>query len=608
MGAVLSNSSVTEAIALDLIQRISIRDWTGLEHLFSQDVKAVNRALSVDAKGKEAATGMFKSVVEAFPDMVIEVMHKSVEGDTAMLYVTWKGTHTQPFGSLPPTNKRINREVVITIKVTDGKISTVIVVGDRFSLLQSLGVALPETPALQKDPEDVEKLRASIIGRVVTPISSDYRSVAILANGDLPSAPAVIIQCQGVSDVMKAITFCKEFEKKNPTAPRSVVRGGGHSFSALSTNVGGCVIDLRRMRSVLVDPVERTAWVEGGATAQDLDREAFVHGLVTPAGQISHTGVGGLATAGGYGLLSHKYGFMIDNTLAVEMVTADGKVIFCSDKENPELFWAARGGARWLGVVTRFKFQLHKLPTASSNAILAWDISHLDKVYRSYRQLEKMNSAACFFVSSPPPLGGATVAILHLVVFGDLDKAKSVVDFLVREIGASPMAELLPLAERTWPEVNSSIDMFSPYGIIEYTRGFDIDGEDPEKCLTFLHEFLKGKPANGTVVIDYAAGEYCLRGQGNLGFFERNGARKPFYFGIVLMALNPENPDGDRPASKAFVDDFVGRIAHVTNKVPRYVNIEERTSFQERSSKDMFERFNKIKKQYDPDGFFGKHI
>jgi len=463
---------------------------------------------------------------------------------------------------------------------------------------------LPDVPVILSDADDVKALAATLNGEIITPLSADYKKMALLANGDIESKPAIMILCQGITDVIKAIAFCKEWEKKHPEAPRTVVRGGGHSFWGASTNIGGCVIDLRKMRSVVVDPVERTAWVDGGATVRELDREAFAYGLVMPTGQINHTGIGGLASGGGYGLLSCKFGLMIDNLLAVELVLADGRICQCSAKENPELFWACKGGARWLGVVTRFKFQLHKLDTPTCNALVAFDGALTEKCYAAYRKLNASKDAfALGAIASPPELGGATIFVYHLVVFGDIDRAKAVFDGLVSDIGAKPLAEMIPLAERPWPVVNTAIEGLSPYGVPQYVRGYELDADNDEKCLKFFKTFLETKPANAGIILDHFTGEYCNRGQD--GFFDAKGKRRPIISGALIMNLDSANATASRTQSKEFVNKFFEATKSLRCDKCTYVNVDEESKLEERTSADLQSRFEKIKWHYDPEGFFG---
>ncbi len=165
--------------------------------------------------------------------------------------------------------------------------------------------------------------------------------------------PALIVRCSGPADVQRAVAFARERELL------LAVRGGGHSFPGYSMCTGGVVIDLSALIGVRVDPANKRAQVAGGAWIGDLDWESQQYGLATPMGRVSNTGVGGLTLGGGYGRLSRLHGLACDNLICVDLVTADAKLLRASATENPDLFWAIRGGGGNFGVVTWFEYRLH---------------------------------------------------------------------------------------------------------------------------------------------------------------------------------------------------------------------------------------------------------
>src|SRR5512134_1159107 len=187
-------------------------------------------------------------------------------------------------------------------------------------------------------------------GRLVTADHAGYDIARAVWNGAIDRRPRLIAQCIGTADVVAAVRFAREHDLE------IAIRGGGHNVAGTAVCDDGIVIDLSAMRDVRVDPASRTAWVQGGALWGDVDRETQAHGLATTGGIVSHTGVAGLTLGGGIGWLMRKHGLTVDNLLAVDVVTADGKLLRATADEHPDLFWALRGGGGNFGVVTSFRF------------------------------------------------------------------------------------------------------------------------------------------------------------------------------------------------------------------------------------------------------------
>src|SRR5262245_30868773 len=240
----------------------------------------------------------------------------------------------------------------------------------------------------------IKDLRANLRGELLQPGDEGYDAARLIWNGMFDKKPAVIARCSGTADVIHAVNFARE------NRLLTAVRCGGHNSSGSGSCDGGIMIDLSRMKGVRVDATARRAWVQGGATWGDFDREAQVHGLATPGGVVSATGVGGLTLAGGLGWLRGKCGLSLDNVLSVDIVTADGRVRTASPSENADLYWAVRGGGGNFGVVTSFEFQLHPVGP---------EVMFLGVLYRAEDGARVMKRWRDFMATAPDELGRSLV-------------------------------------------------------------------------------------------------------------------------------------------------------------------------------------------------------
>jgi FAD/FMN-containing dehydrogenase len=253
-------------------------------------------------------------------------------------------------------------------------------------------------PPVQLAEDSLEELRAQLRGSALGP-AERTDDAHLPFNAMYPDEAAITVRCSGTADVVDAIAFARSH------GMLVAVRGGGHSIAGLSSSRGGLLLDLGAMRGVVVDPERRLAHVQGGALWGDADRETQRFGLATPGGVVSDTGVAGLTLGGGYGWLRRKYGLSSDNLVAAQVVLADARVVTASEDQNPDLFWALRGGGGNFGVVTAFTFRLHPVGPEVGFSATFYPMEEIGEVLRGFRgtveQLPDDVTATCVTITFP---------------------------------------------------------------------------------------------------------------------------------------------------------------------------------------------------------------
>ncbi|MCD2192956.1 FAD-binding oxidoreductase [Actinomycetospora endophytica] len=309
----------------------------------------------------------------------------------------------------------------------------------------------------------LEDLRAHLRGPVTAPDGADATTEPRVAwNAMHTERPSISTRCTGTADVVDAVGFAREH------GLLVGVRGGGHSVAGLSSVADGMLIDLSLMRGVQVDPHRRLAHVQGGALLGDIDRETQAFGLATPLGRVSETGVAGLTLGGGYGHLDTRYGLACDNLVEAQVVLADGRVVTASAEQNPDLFWALRGGGGNFGIVTSFTFRLHPVGPMVAFAGVFYPLEELGRIERGWRSyvLEAPREVTSFIVTTtfpadpdmPDVIHDRPVAIVGAVHCGDVDAGMATLQPL-RELGAPlfDMSQPMP-----YTAVQSAFDPFFP--------------------------------------------------------------------------------------------------------------------------------------------------
>jgi FAD/FMN-containing dehydrogenase len=282
----------------------------------------------------------------------------------------------------------------------------------------------------------VRELKGNVTGEVLLPDDAAYQDARKIWNAMIDKHPALIVRCSDTADVVRTVNFARD--NGLPLA----VRGGGHNIAGNAICDDGIVIDLSRMKATRVDPGARRVTVEGGATLADLDAATQAHGLATPVGINSTTGIAGLTLGGGFGWLSRKHGMTVDNLESAEVVTAVGEVVRASATEHPDLFWALRGGGGNFGVVTRFEFRLHPVGPDVLSGLIVYPISQAKSVLQQYREfvVNAPDELSVWMVlRKAPPLPflpeevhGKEIIVLALLYAGDPERGGTLIEPLRR--------------------------------------------------------------------------------------------------------------------------------------------------------------------------------
>src|SRR5512132_223519 len=334
----------------------------------------------------------------------------------------------------------------------------------------------------------VAGLRRGFHGQLLLPDQDGYHSARQVWNAMVDRRPAVIARCASPADVAAVVRFGRAHGLELG------VRCGGHSVLGLSVPEGGLMIDLTPMGSVSVDPHQRRAWVGGGALLGDLDRATQPYGLATTAGNVSHTGVGGLTLGGGMGWLARRLGLACDNVARFQLVTVDGALLHASEQEHPELFWGLRGGGGNFGVVTEFEFELHQVGTAALLVDLFYTPEDAPAALRTWRELlpeAPPQATLTAWVGTtgpwsflPAELWERPLASVGYVWVGDPDQGRKLLPAL-RDGTPPPVAERVQ--ELTYLELQTMDDEAHRPGLLRrYWKGHYLRDLDDAAIAAFL--------------------------------------------------------------------------------------------------------------------------
>ena len=441
------------------------------------------------------------------------------------------------------------------------------------------------------------ELQSGFAGELIAPQDADCDEARKVYNAMIDRRPALIARCADAQDVARAIGFARAHDL--PLA----VRGGGHNGAGLGICDDGVVADLSLLREITVDPRTRTARVGGGCTWGQIDRATHAHGLATPSGFISTTGVGGLTLGGGIGYLTRCCGLTIDNLLEADLVLADGTPARASADENPDLFWAIRGGGGNFGVATSFQFALHPVSTVLAGPTF-WPLEQTQQVMRAYREFlpnapRELNGFLALLTVPPAPPFPEELHFRKVcgIVWCYLGPAEQAPDALapMLEVGKPLMHAVGPMP---YPDFQRMFDALYPPGLQWYWRA-DFVRELSDEAIDRHAAFAERLPTLHSTMhlypIDGAAHDI---GPADTAFSYRDAN-----WAQVIVGVDPD------PANAGAIRQWTVDYWEATHPYAAgggYINflIDEGQDHVRASYRDNYQRLAEVKADNDPDNVF----
>jgi FAD/FMN-containing dehydrogenase len=430
-------------------------------------------------------------------------------------------------------------------------------------------------------------------GRVMSPDDDGYDDARALFYGGLDRRPAVIVRVADETDVARVIGYARRHELE------LAVRGGGHSNAGHSTTEGGIVLDLRDMKAIDIDVEGRTAWAQTGVTAFEFSSAVGAHGFAVGFGDTGSVGIGGITLGGGVGLLVRTYGLTIDDLLAAEIVTADGELLHTDGEHHPDLFWAIRGGGGNFGVVTRFRFRLHELPTVVGGMLMLPATSEIVAGFIALAEAapEELSTIANVMPAPPMPfvpeeLHGTMCVMALMAYAGDAEAGeRAIAPFRALADPLADMLQAMPYPEIYPPEDDS----YHPTAV---SRTMFIDTVDGDVAETIMR-WLEGSDATLRVAQLRVLGGAMARVPAEATAFAHRASRI-----MVNVAAFYEGPE-DKVSRDVWVEAFAAALRQ--SDIGAYVNFigeEGPSALCEPYPVPTLDRLVQIKTRYDPTNLF----
>lgn len=454
--------------------------------------------------------------------------------------------------------------------------------------------------AVQVSPEILQAFKAGFRGPVLGPEAPEYDETRKIWNAMIDRRPGLILRCTGTTDVVAAVRFAHQHQFLVS------VRGGGHNIAGLAVCEGGLMIDLSLMRGVWVDPKGRRARAQAGCTLADVDRETQLHGLAAVLGFVSATGIAGLTVGGGFGYLTRQYGWTCDTLLSMEVVTAEGKVLRAAADENPELFWALRGGSGNFGIVTSFEYRLFPVGPDILGGAIAWPGENAAEVLSFYREFtakapRETTCVAALRIAPPAPwlpkeIHGKPIVAIFVCHSGPIEEGEDIVAPL-RAFGR-PVADIV--TRRPYAQMQSLLDATQPKGRRYYWKSHYLPGVDRKAIDVLIDHAGRIRSPHSAILL------FQLQGALNELPAEHSPAGNRDAAFVLNIAASWESAADDAANLRWARDCF--EATHTFSTGGTYVNFlteeEGRDRIEAAYGKPILARLAALKKEVDPDNLF----
>lgn len=434
------------------------------------------------------------------------------------------------------------------------------------------------------------ELASSIRGKVITPTDIDYDKERRVFNGAIDRRPALIVKCAGTRDVVNTIRFARS------NKILVSVRGSGHSVGGHSVCDGGIVIDLSKMKGIHVNPVDFAARAQPGTTWGEFDYETQLFGLATTGGTVSTTGISGLTLGGGIGWLMSKYGLTCDNLLAADLITADGEFLIADKDHNSDLFWGLRGGGWNFGVVTSFKYKLHKVGPVLAGSII-FPMESGRPVLEFFREFtedlpDELTTSLTFMTNSR----GMRIISFDFCYSGDdLERGK----YFLRSINNLDNVLKDTVSSISYCEFQKLYDNPLRAGLRSYWRSNYMKGVTDGFIDTILDHFNKVPSDNTLIMLEHYHGKMSRVPPSATAFGHRDAN-----YGLLIISnwIDTHEEDRNLDWSNKF---FLAIQPHTMKKVyVNYLDNEPSERVEIAYGPESYDRLVTLKNKYDPTNFF----